>query len=80
MSDHSKSEKTRRRPLVTRVMSITLGVAMWALWLWLIIPATISAELRRRIVETSLNPSLHVVETLSTLYVVAVLSCRVRPQ
>jgi hypothetical protein len=49
---------------------------MWALWIWLIIPAPISAELRRQIVETSLRPTLNVLEVLVLLYLAAVISGR----
>jgi hypothetical protein len=74
----SHQGKRSRPPLLTRVLSFVVGCAMWALWLWLIIPAPISEELRRRIVETSLTPSLHVVDTLAALYVIAVASGRSR--
>lgn len=70
--------KKSRPPLVTRVLSLVVGCGMWVLWLWLIVPAPVSAELRRRIVETSLAPSWHVVDTLAALYLVAVVSGRSR--
>jgi hypothetical protein len=70
--------RKNRQPLKTRILSVLLGVSMWVLWIWLIIPAQVSDELRRRIVETSLWPSVHVVITLVLLYVGAVISGRSR--
>lgn len=74
----TRQRKRNRPPAVTRVLSLFVGCLMWVLWLWLIVPAPISEELRRRIVETSLVPSLHVVDTLAVLYVIAVASGRTR--
>jgi hypothetical protein len=63
-------------PTLTRVGFAFVGLAMWALWIWMIIPAPVSAELRQRIIETSLGPSLRVFGTLILVYAIAVAGCR----